>query len=320
MDDTAGPPQHTIGTSRDATTNDLVQVLEIVRELRDEQRNTTTARRVWSVYIHTIFAACLIAFVLINIGSELALIGYSVGCSILVAVVHGLSMRPLAGRSRLTLYAAVAWILVLAWIGDDVSTFVDMICVVVTFFLTGSSIASIVGKRLSCGLLSPDQPHDRAPRPRLGHFFGLTTCFAGLLALSQFANGSSGVLSGDRAVLILFLMALYASLSSLIAVTYWGFVSNRKGIPNACTGVVLLFTIQLILNACFGAVISILQGQADAIGISVPIIGYLGSFCLAQVLPLAIFVKLLRLSGHSAAPFETSLKYNAEQHTADPLS
>ncbi|HBE71797.1 MAG TPA: hypothetical protein DDW52_26945 [Planctomycetaceae bacterium] len=293
-------------SSSDATrqrdTTEMTQVLQLVNEIRNHQLNESKRREAWSTYVHAIIVATIISAPL-AVSSEMLKFGFLAGCATVVSIIHGLLMRPTRGRWQLTLYSVVAvyWLSMLR--GAD---FVNLLCIASSFFLCASTISAILGKRLDCGILPPDTPYDRSPRPGLSHIFAITTSYACLLTLSKFLQSGVGLLNGEMGWIGLVLLTGYGAVCSLIATTYWAFTTRRKGIPNACTGIVLLFVIQLLANAFFAATVTALQGQWDAILVSAPVVTSLLSFCLAQVAPIVVVVYLLLFTGHAAAAFDNT--------------
>ncbi|GAB5401979.1 MAG: hypothetical protein Aurels2KO_02100 [Aureliella sp.] len=305
-----------------AAAKQLKQTLQLVKELRHEQRNTETRRRVWSSYLHAIVIASVVPIPFLDMSSDY-IVGYFAGCTTLVSVVHGLSMRPSLERWRLTIYFLIALLAFWTWINAELETVVDQYCTVGVFFLTAATLASIIGQRLSCGILQPDEPIDRTPRPSLAHIFGLTASYACLLAVSRWLVGDASALGGEMAFVGLVMVTLYAAACSTIGVVYWAFVSRWKGIPNACTGVLLLFIFQMLANVVLAVAMNTIRGQADDNTLTTSVAISLVCFCIAHILPIVAATNLLLLTGHRATTFErpeASTTIADFEQNVDPLS
>ncbi len=285
-------------------TSELAQILEIVRETREQFANSEARRKSWSCYVQLIIGFALVVAYLPSIvgGGDAIIIGLLSSAMTAASIAHALSLRPAHQRWQLTLYCSVATFLAAAFAGI-LAYEAEFLFLLAYFCLGCAGVAFPVGLRLNAMISPPDHPI--APRAfSIATLLGFTAVTAVVLGVTMFlvSNGVLNDLFAEAGVLSsVAICSAYGGACGLVTTVAWAFSGRKPAIWSGFVASGMMFILQLIANAAFLALYSVFTSAWPSVA-TLEVFMYVVVNTSAQTIPLLLAGFLLRGCGHIPAP------------------
>lgn len=285
--------------------------LMLLRETLARVQNSEVRRNVWGVYYTIIIAIAAVTLAIPRQAGDI-FPGLWLGSLTSVAVLHGLSMRCAVDRWRFSLYCLAALIFVNSFTSGRPA---ELALLSFFYFTISSSVATVLGARLKCGMMPPDEPTDDRMRATLLGLFAVTSVVALQIVLAEWlaSLGDSSIL-GEDDLSVLVVLAGYAVMATVVAVAAWAGMNQWPGTVSKALGLSLVVGSQLCINILLALATAAARGDEPR--------GHAAGVGLATVVHLAVvfFVGVCLLAtGHRAAPFRAREDGFARRNYEHPL-